>query len=233
MADYRYPALVILGVAYTGYTGTLGYRQVDLSGTVITSFTTSGILETSVSGDYIVRGGMPVPEGFSGLIQWGTSSSGPWLAEEILTPVLYESLSNLETTFITEGLYRVTFTAVDSHSAALPRTLITLWNTTGTRIAWGYTDSTGSLVRVLTVGSYLVCADAGALYEPVLDQALSVGSEDIQVDLVLANAEGAAPGNTILVPPATDHPFIPTRTVGGGTGNIGVGRDPFCPRRAP
>jgi hypothetical protein len=80
-----YSTGVSLGPRYTGQS--IGYRLLTLGGGVVAAFTTAGVAETSVPGDYTVTGGIPLPPGFVGRIVWGTA--GTDLAEEVFSAVAY------------------------------------------------------------------------------------------------------------------------------------------------
>ncbi len=78
-----YAAGANLGAGKDGLVGTIGYRVIDLDGTVRVAFTTSGVTETEVPGGYQVSGGVSVPAAWSGRIEWGTATEK--YAEEWVT----------------------------------------------------------------------------------------------------------------------------------------------------
>lgn len=88
------PAMVVLGDLYTGQS--IGYRVDNLDGTAYTAFTTTNVTETSVFGNYVVNGGVNVPDN-GGYIIFGLS--GQDLAETIIEPSgdgkLYQELSSV------------------------------------------------------------------------------------------------------------------------------------------
>lgn len=62
------PATAVLGPGKTGLT--IGYRVLNLDGTVYSAFSTTGVAETSTAGTYRVAGGVVAPLA-GGYIVWG------------------------------------------------------------------------------------------------------------------------------------------------------------------
>jgi hypothetical protein len=71
--SYTVASNAVLGAGKSGLA--IGYRLVDLAGVVVTSFTTTNVVETGVPGTYTVTGGISVPDGFVGRIVWGVSGT--------------------------------------------------------------------------------------------------------------------------------------------------------------
>ena len=90
---FTYPGSAVLGSSKTGLA--IGYRLVNLDGTQNAAFSTTNVVETSVPGNYTVTGGISLPDGFSGRIEWGTSGSK--FAELWIGPNDYERVGNLPT----------------------------------------------------------------------------------------------------------------------------------------
>lgn len=77
---YTYFPVAVLGAGQTAQA--IGYRILGPTGTVVTSFTTTGVTETSVLGTYYVSGGIAFADDSRGFIEWGTSGT-KYAVEEI------------------------------------------------------------------------------------------------------------------------------------------------------
>lgn len=84
MAKTIWP-LAVLGAGKTGLSGSMGFRILDINEAVQVVFTTGGVVETNVPGDYVSLNGVSIPDTFQGRIEWGVQASGA-LAEETLNP---------------------------------------------------------------------------------------------------------------------------------------------------
>lgn len=86
--SYILPTGCTLGSSKTGLA--IGYRLVDIDGVEVNAFTTTNVVETSVPGNYTVDGGITMPDGFEGRIEFGTS--GTKMADLWIGPRDYENL---------------------------------------------------------------------------------------------------------------------------------------------
>lgn len=87
MAWTFYP-MSCLGAGKTGLA--IGFRLIASDGSVTQAFTTTGVAETSVPGNYVVTNGISMPDSFRGRIEWGTA--GAKYAEEPVNPQTAEYL---------------------------------------------------------------------------------------------------------------------------------------------
>ena len=85
---YTLSAGVSLGGSKTGLA--VGYRLVNLAGTVTAAFTTANVAETTIPGNYTVANGIPAPSGFAGRIVWGTA--GADMAENWINPNQFDAV---------------------------------------------------------------------------------------------------------------------------------------------
>lgn len=74
-----------LGPGYHGQA--VGYALADASGNSVAAWTSSGVAETLIPGDFTVAGGVSLPDGFTGSILWGLSGQTPAAAEFVSWPV--------------------------------------------------------------------------------------------------------------------------------------------------
>jgi hypothetical protein len=148
---YTYPALATLGSGRVGLTGSIGYRLVDMGGSIVTPFTTVDVVETGIAGDYFVAGGMAIPLGFSGRIVWGLS--GIDLQEFAIGPGTYENLLKVG------GAGAKAFSMIVQDTNNRPLGNVEVWVSTdqlGSNIVAGtlLTDNTGKVTFLLDPGDY-------------------------------------------------------------------------------
>jgi hypothetical protein len=126
----------VLGSGQTGQA--IGYKLIDITGTTVTAFTTTDVVETSVPGNYTVTGGISVPDSFQGRIVWGTSGSD--MAEVWVNPaeveanfqadaVLKRGVSNTEGSAEMNSLTEIILAALHS---SVNGTTLTIKKTNGT-----------------------------------------------------------------------------------------------------
>jgi hypothetical protein len=73
-----------LGPAYTGQA--IGYKLAGPSGSTVAAWTSAGVTETTIAGDYDPHG-VTLPAGFTGSILWGLTGQTPLASEEITGPI--------------------------------------------------------------------------------------------------------------------------------------------------
>jgi hypothetical protein len=208
---YTYPVVAALGASKTGLA--IGYRLLNLDRSVAQAFTTVGIAETSVPGNYVVSGGLSLAAGYAGYIEWGTAATK--YAEEAIGPNSYEYLDQKvstpptlaatqafnntgQTTSIpaqVKGLDADTITAAAIATDALGSLELAAGAAAEIAAAvWGSTVRTLTTFAFdVTVGGYATGQDPGTLLDGRFDaldagQATIAGSVAAVVDAVWAKA---------------------------------------------